>query len=75
MTDEDLVAAFVRERGVTLCPVAFAAPCSAAVRPEDAAAHLPRGLDPAGDSYRSRHQRGWAAYWAARRRRRSAGLA
>jgi len=40
--DEDLVARFLRERGATVCPAAFAAPCGGTLTDEDRAAHAAR---------------------------------
>lgn len=37
--DDDLVARFIAERGVTKCPAAFGAETSAEISPEDRAAH------------------------------------
>lgn len=38
-SDDDLVARFIAERGVTKCPAAFGAETSAEISPEDRAAH------------------------------------
>ena len=77
MTDADMVAAFIAEKGVTRCPAAILTPCQAAISAADAAAHVERGIDPTGDNWRARHAKarkngtkkrgGWAAYWARKR--------
>lgn len=65
VSDDDLIAQFIRERGVTQCPTAICAPTTVSVSPADASAHAARGIDPVGDAWRKkRGTGGWHAYWS-----------
>lgn len=68
---EDQVARFIAAHGVTHCPAGVAAPTTAIISPEDAAAHAARGIDPMGGVFRKSKKRrfGWGVYWAARKAR------
>jgi len=71
MTDDELIARHIAELGVTKCPTTFAAPTSAAVHPDDAAANRARGIDPVGDAWKAKQAQrktgGWGRWWQRRR--------
>lgn len=67
LNEKDLVDAFIRDRGVTHCPAAAAAPTSATISSEDVIAHGARGPDPVGDAWRKKNRGGWSRYWAKKR--------
>ena len=56
MTEQELIARYVAERGVTRCPTACVAPTQARLSAADVEAHRARGLDPFGDIYRAENR-------------------
>lgn len=55
--EDRMIRDHIAKNGVTRCPTAFAAPCSADVNPLDAAVHTTRG-DVIGDLWRAKDDRG-----------------
>lgn len=68
-SDQDLIAAYIRDFGVTLCPAACAAETTVTLSAADRQAHCLRG-DAVGDAWRAKPRSGWARYWALKRARR-----
>ena len=66
-SDQELIDRFIRERGVTRCPIAFTAATTATPSLPDVEQHQARGIDPVGDAYRKKPKSGWARYWAKKR--------
>lgn len=58
----DPIAAWIAQHGVTKCPIAFAAPTHATVSLTASLAHIARGPDPVGQTYRKTGG-GWTAFW------------
>ena len=67
LTDDDLIARYLKERGVTRCPAAYAVESAASISEDDRLAHAARGLDPVGDAWRKKHAKrrgGWNYGWS-----------
>ena len=69
MTDDALIAEYLKRRRPTKCPTAFCAATLADVDPRDAKFHAKRG-DPTAESWRERRERERKAAKARKRKKR-----
>lgn len=59
--EREAIERHLREKGVTRCPTAFAVEGQGTLTEEERAIHRDRGIDPLGDTWRARRERGMAA--------------